>query len=156
MQKYYFYLWCLRVKLLQDKILQNVPEHTYIGGCEKSWGGKCNLPIHKATYVPLKTFASKPQKVTFKLSTADASRDKPPICGHAFQPLTRHCPKQPNLEGAHRLPFCARTPCDAAPSLQNGDAIRNELKGRAPTNTMALSCNNQYDKITYVGRLRNH
>ena len=103
-----------------------------------------------------KAFASKPQNVTFKLSTADDSRDIPPICGHAFQPLIRHCPKQPNLEGAHRLSFCARTPCDAAPSLQNNDAIRIELKGRAPTNTMASSCNNQYDKITYVGRPRNH
>ena len=103
-----------------------------------------------------KAFVSKPQNVTFKRSTADASRESPPICGHAFQPFIRHCPKQPNLEGAHRLPFCARTPCDAAPSLQNSDAIRIELKGRAPTNTMASSCNNQYDKITYVGRPRNH
>ena len=34
------YLWRLRVKLLQDKILQNVPEHTYIEGFEKNWGGR--------------------------------------------------------------------------------------------------------------------
>ena len=38
--KYYFYLCSLRVKLLQDKILQNVPEHTYIEGFEKNWGGR--------------------------------------------------------------------------------------------------------------------
>ena len=35
-----FYLWRLRVKPLQDKILQNVLTHTYNEGSEESWGVK--------------------------------------------------------------------------------------------------------------------
>ena len=57
-----FYLWRLRHELLQDKILQNIPMHTYIDGPEKNWGGLVPSSLQRASYVPLQGICLKASK----------------------------------------------------------------------------------------------
>ena len=98
--------------------------------------GWCLLLFREHHTCLSKAFASKPQKVTFKLPTAGACRDFAPIYGEAFNTLILHRSMRPNLERARRKSFCACTHCDETLSLQSRDAIKIELKGCVRTKTM--------------------